>query len=133
MTLEDALTTYLLTQTSITAYTSDIFFIDSMQDLQTDYIRFYVTGPRNDMMGFGDRTRAQPVVQLDVFSTSEVNALAICNAIFVALHGYQGTLATGLTVVTSSASGPMVIRDTSAQEWNGWYHGIVNWNVEYIR
>jgi hypothetical protein len=133
--IETSIYTYLLTQTAITAYVgTDIFPIDADTPPETDYIRFNVVVPRNDSVEFGDKTSAQPMIQFDVFSKRADNALAISNLLVTAFHGFSGSLGSGLnTVTTSSARGPMVIRDTSTAEWNGWYHGIVEWEVEYTR
>lgn len=131
-TLEDSIYTYLLSQSSITAYVGDrIYFVDSEQDETQDYIRYGVVVPSNSPVSFSDTTTAQPLVQFDVFSQSKANALTIANLLVTALHGFSGTLGVGgNTVTTSTADGPVVIADESAP---GWYHGIVDWRVEYTR
>lgn len=131
-TLEDSIYAYLLSQSAITAYVADrIYFAETAAAETQDYIRYAVVIPSNRPVSFSDTTTAQPVVQFDVFSQSKGNALAIANLLVTALHGFSGTLGTGgNTVTTSTADGPVVIADESAP---GWYHGIVDWRVEYTR
>lgn len=133
-TIEDSINTYLLTQSSITAYVgSRIYCIDADQDETQDYIRYQMVIPSNEPYSFGDTNTAQPRFQFDVFSKSKANCLAIGNLLVTALNRFIGTLAVGTIVIFSTANGPMVTRDTSSEEWNGWYHGVVEWKPEYER
>ena len=130
-TLEGALYTYLAADSGIAAYVgTDIYLFAAPDLIDTDFIRYQIIAPSNIPQEFGDVTTAQPTVQLDVFSKDASRALSIGNLIVTALHGFDGTLATGIVVTTSMARGPMVMRDTSDEQW---YHGIVEWTVEYTR
>lgn len=130
-TLEDSIYSYLLTQPSITAYVGDrIYFVESEQDEVQDYIRYSIVIPSNEPYSFGTYNTARPRVQFDIFSVSKANCLAIGNYLASALNRFQGTLATGCNVIFSRAAGPMVTRDASDETW---YHGVVDWVVEYER
>ena len=130
-TIEDAINTYLLTQSTITAYVgNDIYHCAIQENLETDYIRYQMIIASNDPVEFADKTTAQPTFQFDIFSKNDSSALAIGNALVTALHGFSGSLATGINVVTSMARGPLIMRDGTDEQW---YHGIVEWNPEYAR
>lgn len=130
-TLEGALYTYLAADSGIAAYVgTDIYAFAAPDMIETDFIRYQIVVPSNTPQAFGDVTTAQPTLQIDIFSKDSSRALAIGNLVVTALHGFDGTLATGITVTTSTARGPMVMRDTSDEQW---YHGIVEWDVEYTR
>ena len=129
-TLEGSLYTYLTTNSGIAAFVgTDIYPFAAPDLIETDYIRYQIIAPSNIPQEFGDVTTAQPTVQIDIFSKDASNALDIGNLIVTALHGFDGSLS-GVNVTTSIARGPMVIRDSSDEQW---YHGIVEWTVEYTR
>jgi hypothetical protein len=130
-TLEDALYTFLTTNSGIAALVgADVYMFAAPDLIETDFIRYQIVVPSNTPQEFGDTTTAQPTVQIDIFSKDASHALDIGNLVLAALHGFDGSLATGITVTTSTARGPMVMRDTSDEQW---YHGIVEWDVEYTR
>jgi len=133
-TIEDAINTFLLTQTAITAYVgADIYHCALPPDrssLATDYIRYQMVIPSNEPYAFGDTDTAQPMFQFDIFSKNDASCIAIGNLLATALNRYSGALATGLTVIYSVAAGPMVMRDTSDEDW---YHGVIEWTPEYER
>jgi hypothetical protein len=133
-TIEDAISTFVLTQTAITAYIgNDVYFgalPSGYEELTTDYIVYFMVSPDNTPASFGDTTTARPRFQFGIFSKNATSAIAIGNLLVTALHGFRGTLASGIVVLTSFASGPEVNRDTSDEQW---YHGIVEWEVEYTR
>lgn len=129
-TIEDAINTYLLTQTAITAYVgANIFHCSAPNNLEEDFIRYQTIDAENIPIEFGDKKTAQPLIQFDVFSKNDSNALAISYALVDALHGFSGSLATGLSVIISTVTGPRVIRDQNEE----WFHGIIEWKVEYTR
>ena len=127
--VEDALNTFLLTQTAITAYVgTDIFHTERPDELQSDFITYQVVTTSNDPLAFSVTDTAQPSIQIDVFSKNNANAIAIGNLLVTALNGL--TSMTGLTLIQSRAQGPEVSRDPDDEQW---YHGIVIWDVEYVR
>jgi hypothetical protein len=129
-TIENALYNFITSQNSIAAYVgTDVYPFAAPDLLETDFIRYQIITPSNDPVEFSDKVTAQPTIQIDVFSKSAANCLAIGNLLVTALHGFKGTLDTGLVVTTSFADGPMVMRDADEQ----WYHGIIYWEVEYTR
>jgi len=130
-TIEDALTTYLVSLASVAAYVgTDVFHCAPYQLPDTDYIRYQIINPSNEPYSFVTSDTAQPEIQIDIFSKNDANCLAIGNLIASALNRFTGTLATGINVIFSTASGPMVMRDASDEQW---WHGIVYWNPEYER
>ncbi|MGV0982625.1 MAG: hypothetical protein ACOYB0_09710 [Polynucleobacter sp.] len=133
-TIEDAINTWILTQSSITAYVGTNIFHCALtpaeQGCQTDYIRYQMVIPSNEPYAFADTNTAQPMFQFDIFSKNDANCIAIGNLLATALNRFSGTLATGLTVIHSIAAGPMVRRDSSDDEW---FMGVVEWTPEYER
>lgn len=131
-TLENSIYTYLLAQSSLTAYVGDrIFWPAKDPEVTEDYICYQVAIASNPSTAFGDTTTGNPLVQFDVYSMDPGRALAIGNLLVTLLHGFSGALGTGGNTVTlSSADGPMVFPDDSAE---GWYHGVVDWRTEYTR
>jgi len=129
-TIEDAINTWMLTQTAITAYIGgDVYFGSVAEGLETDHIRYQMTTPSNEPYAFGTTDTAQPEFQFDIFSKNATSCIAIGNLLATALNRFTGSLATGLNVIYSVAAGPRVIRDTDEQ----WWHGIVSWVPEYER
>jgi hypothetical protein len=133
-TIEDAINTWMLTQTAITAYVGTNIFHCALtpaeQGCETDYIRYQMVIPSNEPYAFTDSNTAQPMFQFDIFSKNDASCIAIGNLLATALNRFVGTLASGLVVIFSTAAGPMVIRDPSDEEW---FHGIVEWTPEYER
>ena len=130
-TLEDAINTYILTQSAITAYVgTDVFFGAGGELLESDYIRYVMISPSNEPYAFGTTDTAQPTMQFDIFSKDDSRCTEIGTLLATVLNRFQGTLATGLNVINSAASGPMVIRDPRDEQW---WHGIVYWTPEYER
>lgn len=128
--IEDSINTWLLTQTAITAYIgSDIYHAAVADSLETDHIRYQSIVPSNEPYAFGTYDTAQPQIQFDIFSKNDSNCLAIGNLLATALNRFTGTMGSN-NVIFSTASGPVVMRDTSNEQW---YHGIVYWNPEYER
>lgn len=131
-TLETAIKTWLLTQSAITAYVgSDVYHAARPEGLETDYICYEIIYPSNNPYCFGTTNTAQPVVQFDIFSKNDTSCHTIGNALVTALMFFEGTLDTGLNVIsTLDTKGPMVTRDRSDEQW---FHGIVEWQPEYER
>jgi hypothetical protein len=130
-TIEGALYTFLTTNSGIAAFVgTDIYPFSAPDLIDTDFIRYQVVSPSNIPQAFGDVTTAQPTIQIDIFSKDSSHALDIGNLVVTALHGFDGSLATGINVTVSTARGPRVTRDSSDEQW---FHGIVEWEVEYTR
>jgi hypothetical protein len=130
-TLESAIYNWAITKTTLTAYVGlDIYPFAAPDLIETDYIRYQLITISNEPWSFTSHHSAQPMVQFDIFSKDASRALACGNVLADLLNRFQGSLDTGLTVHFSKASGPMVLRDPSDEQW---YHAIVEWEVEYER
>lgn len=130
-TIEDSINTYILAQSSITAYVGiDIYHCAAPDGIETDFIRYQVISPANDPYAFGNTNTAQPEIQFDIFSKNDASCLAIGNLLATALNRFSGSMGSSQSnVIYSTASGPMIMRDVDEQ----WYHGIVYWTPEYER
>lgn len=131
-TIEDSINTYVLAQSSITAYIgADIYHAARPDGLETDYITYEMTVPSNEPYAFGNTNTAQPWFQFSIFSKSDARCIAIGNLLADALNRFSGSLGTSSnTVIYSISRGPMVTRDRSDEQW---YMGIVEWMPEYER
>jgi len=131
-TIEASINTYLAAQSSITAYVGTDIYHGAAPDLiETDFIRYQLIMPSNEPYAFGTTDTAQPEIQFDVFSKSDTNCIAIGNLLASALNRFSGAVGTsGNNVISSIASGPMVMRDETDEQW---WHGIVYWTPEYER
>jgi hypothetical protein len=130
-TFEGAIKDYLLRIVEITGYVGqDIYFIDAPQELNTMYIRYRPVVPDNPFTAFGDITTSIPMIQFDIFGTDEADVLDCSYMVLNALHGFYGDFEHGFVISTSTASGPLVNKDSSV---DGWYHGIVEWTPQYKR
>lgn len=129
-TIEDAIYEWLLTQADITAYVGrDIFFGSTAEGLESDHIRYQLVSPSNEPYSFGTTDTAQPDIQFDIFSKSDLNCTEIGTLLATALNRFTGALTAELNVIFSTASGPQVMRDQDEQ----WWHGMVFWAPEYER
>jgi Na+-driven multidrug efflux pump len=129
-TIEDAIYTWMLTQTGITAYVgTDIYFGSTAEGLESDHIRYQLVSPSNEPYSFGTTNTAQPDIQFDIFSKNAASCIAIGNLLATALNRFTGALTSELNVIFSTASGPQVRRDADEQ----WWHGMVFWTPEYER
>jgi hypothetical protein len=116
----------------ISAYVGTDIYLGALPDgIVSDCIRYQIVSPSNEPYAFGSTNCAQPRIQFDIFSKSAANALAIGNFLATAFNRFQGAVGyAGNNVIFSTASGPMVMRDTSDEQW---WHGVVFWNPEYER
>jgi hypothetical protein len=96
MIFEQALMTYLLDQSAITALVNTkIYFTRAPQDVDQPYIVvFKVSGPRVHSHDGGSGL-ANPQFQLSIFASSYGTAKEIAAAIQSALQGYTGTMGGG--------------------------------------
>jgi hypothetical protein len=149
-TLEGAIYTYMTTTPSIAAYVgADVYHGAAPDGIDSTFIRYQIIMPSNEPYSFASSNTAQPEVQIDIFSKSDADCIALGNIIATALNRLTGdfgmlcmsegilmstTLYMGgsslINVIFSTASGPMVMRDPSDEQW---WHGIVYWTPEYER
>lgn len=131
-TIEESINTYILAQSSITAYIgNDLYHAARPDGLETDYITYEMTVSSNEPYAFGNTDTAQPWFQFSIFSKNDSRCIAIGNLLASALNRFSGSMGTSSSVVIYSvARGPMVTRDRSDEQW---YMGIVEWYPEYER
>lgn len=128
--IEEAINTWLLTQTQITAYIgADIYFLAAPDLLESDFIRYQIVAPSNEPYSFVSSNTAQPDIQFDIFSKYDTRCVEIGTLLATALNRLTGSFG-GMNIIFSTASGPMVERDLSNEQW---WHGIVYWTPEYER
>lgn len=130
--IEDSIKTYILEQSTITAYIGDNVYHAARPDgLEVDYITYEMITPSNEPYAFANTDTAQPWFQFSIFSKNDSRAIAIGNLLVTALNRYSGALGTGgNTIIFGPARGPQVTRDRSDEQW---FMGIVEWEPEYER
>lgn len=127
--MRDDLRTYLLSQSTVTAYTSNIFVVPAPDNFQEDHIRIQKIVPGNDPDSFGDTKFNSETWQIDIFSLNSDVPEELGNIIVDLLNRFQGTMS-GQDVRFSTAEGPLCEPDTTDIAWT---HGVVFWRPRYHR
>ncbi len=100
MVIEEALMTYLLADTTITAYVGERIFYAHVdwQDVETPYLVVTKISGVREHSHDGSSHLAHPRFQIAIFSTSYSSCKSIAAVIQTALQGYSGTMSSGVDV-----------------------------------
>ena len=122
MSIEQALSDYLLTHAPLTAVlgANKVFFVLAPQGTEFDYVTINkITGGRLRRVEFG-----APLFQVSYFSKSAFRALAGAEILIAALDGYQGTW--GTMVVAGNYQDDRVLVEDEV------FHAPVDVRISYL-
>lgn len=127
--MKDDLRTFLLSQSTVTAYTTNLYTSVAPDNLQEDHIRIQKMTADNGPWYFDDKKDNSELWQIDIFSLNSETPDALGTIIVDLLNGYDGVMG-GSTITLSRAHGPVFAPDMTDPTWT---HGIVTWEVDYQR
>lgn len=110
-TIEEAVHTYALADSNITAVIGNrFFFAEAEENASLPYVYYFAVSDPHEPFAFGETASGQVRIQFTGVSADRYAALSLGNLIVDRFHLFGGTTMDGITVESIKCTGPIVLR-----------------------
>ena len=129
-TLEQGIGVKLRATVAVTAYTSTrIYWLSAPDNATLPYIVYRVVSQENEGDEGGDAKDSTALVQFDIWSKDQYDALGISGALISTLEAYSGGF-DGINVTRVTTNGPQQLRDP---DFPTMFHFIIDADMTFYR